>query len=265
MLNELGLSRRNLLLLGGATGVAGLAHLTQAEARASGATSESGGTTYTIRFVNNSTNNWDFCCYQQDPGLTKNPGVMSLAWFAQPVAPTTTTKYSWQVLYNFVWAQTGILVPGVIFDASQTRDANPDGTNNQIGLTKTSRGSYTFTPQTSAQAGSLFVNCDNTIAANELSVGVGMSGNGTFVVPAQPNINVTFTPHPEYWVTFGDLESGQVMDIQSVVSTSAKVSFPPNVYSMTATLKADNTWSVVPTNSPEANAMFRANKSSRKR
>ncbi len=43
-----------------------------------------------------------------------------------------------------------------------------------------------------------------------------MAGSGTFAVQAQPNMTAVFTPHPNYWVIFGNFENGDVMDIQDV-------------------------------------------------
>jgi hypothetical protein len=72
-----------------------------------------------------------------------------------------------------------------------------------------------------------------------------MSGSGTFVVPASPNLNLVFTPHPKYWVTAGTFATGEVLDSEQLTNTAA-VEFPPGVYAMVATLQLDNTWTVQP-------------------
>ncbi len=213
------------------------------------------GTNYTLIFQNNSSNTWTAAVYQQAP----NPGnqdVMSLAWFAEEAAPTTNLTFSWQVDYSFVWSETGTLIPGVLFAASQNWPANPSGTNNQVTLTD--GPPFTFTNQTSGpQSGNLYIQQDNTIPANTAAVGVAMSGAGTYVVQAEPNILTTFTPTPNYWITFGSYIQGQVMSIQETTN-SAQVVFPANVFSMTATLSASNTWTVLPTS--QVNALFVAQK-----
>lgn len=209
------------------------------------------GTNYSVVFVNNSKQTGSACMYQQDPDITI-PNVMSLAWFTKSAHPTTRVSFSWSIDYNFVWSETGSLVPGVIFMASQTWAADLS-TENQVTFTQ-SGGAYTFqNQQQGPRQGSLFITEDGTIPANMASVGVGMSGFGTFVVQAQPNMNLVFTPHPEYWITFGNYVQGEVMDISSV-SNPAKIEFPPNVYSMTAVLNADNTWTI--TSTAQANTLF---------
>jgi hypothetical protein len=70
-----------------------------------------------------------------------------------------------------------------------------------------------------------------------------MSGAGTFVVQAQPNINLTFTPHPTYWITFGNYTPGQVLDIGQITNKQ-QLEFAPNTYNLNVQLKNDNTWSV---------------------
>ena len=206
---------------------------------------------YSLIFVNNSSQTGSACVYQQDPDITI-PDVMSLAWFAKRAAPTTRVAFSWSIEYDFVWSQTGTLVPGVVFVASQTWPADLSNSN-QVTFTNLG-GAYTFYNQMKGpRAGSLYITEDGTIPAGQASVGIGMSGFGTFAVQAQPNMNLVFTPHPEYWISFGNYVQGQVVDISSM-NNPAQIQFPPNVYSMTAILNPDNTWTI--TSTAQANAAF---------
>lgn len=209
------------------------------------------GVEYSLYFVNNSTQTGDACIYQQDPD-TNDPNVMSLAWFAKAAAPTTNVNFDWTIDYSFVWSETGTLVPGVMFTASQTWAADLSLTN-EVQFTKNG-GAYTFQNQTQGpQAGTLYVREDSTIPSNQASVGIGMSGSGTFAVQAQPNVTAMFTPHPEYWITFGSFVKGQVLDT-TTITNAANIAFPANTYSMTAILNADNTWTVQSTS--DVNAAF---------
>lgn len=196
---------------------------------------------YQLYFVNNSTMSGNACVYQQDPN--RMPNVMSLAWFTKAANPNTTLMFNWDIQYNFVWSQTGMLVPGVVFFASEKVNADLSQ-QNKIGFSY-QNNAFTFQkpPVQGPQAGTIFIEQDGTIPANTASVGIGMSGAGTFAVQAQPNVLATFTPHPEYWITFGNYQQGEVMDI-GTITQKAQISFPPNVYVMTATLNADNTWKV---------------------
>jgi rhizosphere induced protein len=203
----------------------------------------SSGTNYSLIFQNNSSNGWTAAVYQQAPNISQQD-VMSLAWFAQAADPSTTVTFYWQINYDFVWSETGTLVPGVLFSASQNWSTNPEGQNNQVGFTYGNGGPFTFNNQTAGpQQGTLYIAQDGTIPENTAAVGIAMSGAGTFVVQAEPNITASFTPTPNYWITFGDYVQGQVMDIQQITS-AAQIVFPVNVTSMTATLNANNSWTV---------------------
>lgn len=197
---------------------------------------------YQLYFVNNSTMSGSACVYQQDPNIGM-PNVMSLAWFAKAANPNTKLMFQWNINYSFVWSQTGVLTPGVIFFASETVNADLSQ-NNKIGFSY-QNDAFTFQkpPTQGSQTGTLYINQDGNIPPNTASVGVGMSGSGTFAVQAQPNILATFTPHPQYWITFGNYQQGQVMDVGTITGAK-KIDFPPNVYVMTATLNSDNTWNV---------------------
>lgn len=212
------------------------------------------GTQYTLRVINNSTNFVDMCMYQEDPNIG-NPNVLSLAWFAKPAFPTTTVIFRWTVDYSFLWSETGELVPGAFFDASQIWPADPANIapstpskgGNQIGLDyKSGAYNFTSTPAGNPQTGTLYVKENDQIPLKQASVGIGMSGAGTFAVQAQPRTNLTFTPHPVYYLAAGTFAAGEVLDIGSI-SNPTDIRFPAGVFSMTATLNEGNDWAVVPT------------------
>jgi hypothetical protein len=202
------------------------------------------GVRYSLTFVNNSQNSGNAAVYQQDPSLGV-PNVQSLAWFVRPAAPVTRVVFTWTLDYSFVWAETGQLVPGVIFITAQEWPADLS-TQNQVSFTK--NFAFTFQNQTTGrQPGTLIISQDNTIPFNTASVGIGMSGAASFAIQAQPNIQSAFTPHPQYWITFGRFIQGQVLDIGQVAGQAAQIQFPRGVYSMTATLGRDSRWTVSPT------------------
>lgn len=206
---------------------------------------------YTLLFKNNSTNAGSVIVFQQDPAIGI-PNVFPLAWFSKYTFPTTTAVFTWQINFNFVWEQTGELVPGVIFSASQDPGADLS-TSNEITLTYDPVNlAYDFIDQgPGPRQGSLYINQTGDVPLKQASVGIGMSGAGTFVVQAQPHLQLTFTPHPRYYVAFGTFTQGEVLDIQSLTNI-AEVDFPSGVYSMTAVLNADNTWTIATTQSVNA-------------
>lgn len=198
------------------------------------------GQQYTLKAINNSSNSGNFCVFQEDPDLGVS-NVMSLAWFSKYAYPSTTVNFTWTVDYNFVWSETGVLIPGVVFDASQSFDADLQNANQ---ITLSYAGGYNFINQTKGpKPGILYIKEDASIPLKQASVGIGMSGFGTFVVQAQPNLNLNFTPHPRYFIVFGNYEPGEVLDISEMTNT-AEIDFPPNVYSMSAILGSDNAWTV---------------------
>ena len=198
-------------------------------------------TQYSVTVANNSVNTGAICIYQTSPDIS-DPRVMSLAWFSKVAHPKTKVQFDWGIDYSFVWDETGVLIPGVTFDASQTLPASLTS-NNQVTLSY-SAGAFEFEQQTTGgKNGTLYITNDSSLPLNQASVGVGMSGAGTFVVQAQPNINLTFTPHPTYWITFGNYTPGQVLDVGQITNKQ-QLEFAPNTYSLNVQLKSDNTWSL---------------------
>jgi hypothetical protein len=207
--------------------------------------------TYTLTFINNSSNDWTFCCYQTDPKIGPKD-VKSLAWYTKMVAAGAEVEFEWTIDYSFVWSEMGSVVPGVIFKASQKV---PAGTQekNAIDFTRISNDAFKLVNQTTdpRYKGSLVIHQDEKIPLNKAAVGIGMSGAGTFIVPAQPSIDVSFSPHPSYWVTFGDYVKGQVLDTQQVTK-KAEVPYPNNIYAMYAILGQNNQWTIASVNARNA-------------
>lgn len=196
-------------------------------------------TTYSLTCINNSQLHGSFAVFQKAPPMTVPDNVFSLAWFARPTAPSSRVTFTWGLDYNFVWAETGLLQPGINFAASQTFPADPYG-KNYIQLTKDAYNATTFDNETDAGAvGSLTIQQLSTVTPKTTSVGVGMSGSGTFAIQAAPNMTAVFTPHPNYWVIFGNYETGDVMNIEDVTG-SVEVTYGGALTSRTATLGLDN-------------------------
>jgi hypothetical protein len=200
---------------------------------------------YSVVFHNNGPENGSACIFQRQPDLDVS-SVMSLAWFSKHVNQGSGVIFDWTLDYSFVWSQTGTLVPGATFIASQVVDADLTNANE---ITLDYNGGYRFTnPQVGPIPGTLEILQDGTLPANDASVGIGMSGSGTFAVQAEPRITTKFTPRPQYWIGFGNYSQGQVLDVESMTDV-AQIKFPAGVYSMSATLNDDNTWSIEPLHS----------------
>lgn len=195
---------------------------------------------YSVKFINNSTNAGDVAIFQTQPNQKEN-NIFSLAWFSKFTNPNVHEKFKWNVDYSFVWSDTGVVKPGIIFEGGEEVKADLT-TANTIQLDY--NGGYYFTPTSvSGQAGNLYIEQSSNLPLKQAAVGIGMSNAGTFVKQAQPNMMLEFTPHPSYWIVFGDYVQGQVLDTEQITS-AVKLEFPPNVYEVTATLNNDNTWSI---------------------
>lgn len=201
-------------------------------------------TQYSLTVTNNSTQFQDLCVYQKPVDLGV-PDAMSLAWLTAPAWPKTTVTFTWSLDYNFVWAQTGVLKPGVTFQAQQTMPADPDDLNaNQIQF-DFQDGAFTFVEGAAVgtpKLGSLYIRELSAVPTGTATVGIGMSNAGTFAVQAQPNMNLVFTPHPEYWVTAGTFTAGEVLDIEEITNEAA-VPYD-GTFAMYAELDASNLWHI---------------------
>ncbi|RLK54615.1 protein rhiA [Actinokineospora cianjurensis] len=201
-------------------------------------------TQYSLTVTNNSTQFQDLCVYQKPVDLGV-PNALSLAWLTAPAWPGTTVTFTWSLDYSFVWAQTGSLQPGVTFKAQQTIGADPENlANNQIQFDYR-QGAFTFVDGAAVgtpQLGSLYIRELNGVPANSATVGIGMSNAGTFAVQAQPNTNLVFTPHPEYWLTAGTFSAGEVLDIEQITNEAA-VPYD-GTFAMTAVLNSKNVWQI---------------------
>lgn len=201
------------------------------------------GTNYSLTVNNNSKNYGHICVFQTMPDQPDN--LLSLAWFSEPAHPGTSVTFDWNTDYSFVWSNQGTLKPGVNFKASQTLYADPSNiSSNSIKFTK-QFDAYRFTKaNNNTKAGKLAIYTDETVPHGEASVGIGMSGSGTFAVTATPNYNFTFSPHPKYWVAFGVFKAGDVIDIESMTNI-VEIKYATDVYDKVVDLKEDNTWEII--------------------
>ena len=195
---------------------------------------------YSLTCINNSSLVGSFAVFQKPPS---GPGkVFALAWHAMPAAPHTQVTFEWTLDLSFMWSHTGVLKPGVVFHPSQVVAAHPES-HNFIRLATDAHGKTHFTPAHShGPVGSFTIEQGPNVKPGH-AVGVGMSGSGMFAIQAVPNTTAGFTPHPEYWIIFGQYVPGQVLDIGSITNT-VEVTYPDSIASRTVTLQPDNTLTV---------------------
>ncbi len=214
------------------------------ELRASQEAVEALGTQYSMTLTNEAAQPWTFFVYQKMPQPSAD--VFSMAWFCSPykLRVGNRIKFTWEIDYNFVWSDTGVLMPGVDFHASGDVDCSPAGANTtEFSLTD---GPGLSTPVKGPPTGSLVINDAANVPNNRYSVGIGMSGTGTYCVQAGTNLKHTFTPTPSYWIAAGtNVKIGTVLNIDTITQT-AEAKFPPAVYDLNCVLQADNTWDISP-------------------
>lgn len=198
---------------------------------------------YILNVKNDSDDDWVFYVYQTMEEPTSN--MLSLAWFASPysIAPGDDIDFKWQITYNFVWGDTGELKPGITYKAKGSKDANLETANSTtFGYNDAGSPSLTKPEPDPNNKGSLVINDLGNIPSKKFSVGIGMSGTGTFVAQAGPNLHHFFTPTPVYWVGAAtERKVGDVLDI-TTVTQNAKVEFPRNQYEVKMKLNKENKW-----------------------
>lgn len=199
------------------------------------------GTQYSVTLVNSSNRPWKFFVYQTPPPDAAE--AVSLAWIASPFRLQIGAKitFNWEISYQFMWAESGVLQPGVTFDAVAMKDANLV-TANTANFTLTNNSPNLSDPAGGGTSGTLTINDGPNVPPNQYSVGVAMSNKGAFAVDADANLEHFFTPNPMYWVcAIDEIEEGQVMNIKNIAQC-AKFKFPSGVFSMTGTLNSKNLW-----------------------
>jgi len=197
---------------------------------------------YTLNVKNNSTQTGSFCIFQEAPDVNI-PGITTLAWLAKPAHPTSLLEFQWGLDYSFVWAKTTNLEPGTIVKTSQAWDANLS-TMNHVDF-DFSDGAYTFSdPSQGDYEGNLYIDQTKRVMSNDASVGIGMSGKGSFLVPSQPNMKVIMTPKPTYWLVFGNFEEGEILDTTEVTENAVKLQYK-GTNTMNVELTGNNTWKIL--------------------
>lgn len=198
------------------------------------------GNIYSVTVNNRASHSAYFMVFQSDP-TSWAANALSLAWFSKysNPSPTSRIKFQWTVDTGFSWAETGELKPGIQFAASETYD--PTGGNNMITLDYNK--AYQFVNPTKGPDPARFYLAEsaNIPIKSDASVGVTMSGSTVYAVQARPNQNLTFSPHPKYYIAYGDYLEGDVLDV-SAINNPLELPYPTGIYSLTTTLNADGTW-----------------------
>lgn len=192
--------------------------------------------TLQLNFQNNSGLSGSIMVYQKIPNLAGN--VFSVAWITKYTHPGSAVSFTWTTDYCFVWSETTELSVSTQCEAFQIFPAETN-TVNSVELTYTN-GAFSFgNPQNSGMPGMLQIIQDSSIPPNQAMVGIGMSNAPTFLTSAQPNMIVTINAASEYWITFGNYKTGEIVDVTALANT-VQVVYPYGVTTMNAILNQDN-------------------------
>jgi hypothetical protein len=200
---------------------------------------------YTLWFVNESLLGGQACVYQDPANAPCNQHrVEQLAWRLAPANPQVDLRFEWEAAYQCVWFDQDNVV-----SARQFYSADPHA-GSALVLERNRYGCEFQALPERATRGQLAMLADRSIeAGGPVCLGIGMDGGASFSAPASPNVITAFTPVPEsqlvYWISFGayGLQPNGVIDT-AMLNPSARISFPPNVDTMTAVLDQQNEWHV---------------------
>lgn len=197
-------------------------------------------TKYSLDVKHNGTTYGDFCIYQTDEGGKDD--IRSLVWFKKSAHPGTQLRFEWGIDYGISWSETGSLIPGVIFRASEDRSVDPsDENNNTVEFAKDLDAFHFKESSNPTDSGKVGIVCADNIPAAIASIGLSMSGRAALARPAHPSLKYTFIPHPRYWIAFGSFEEGEVLDLNRMTQ-KYEIDFPVNQYERSIELTSNNTW-----------------------
>jgi hypothetical protein len=204
---------------------------------------------YSLLVKNSSPNPGSICVYTTSPDTQKiQQDLRSLAWFTKPTNPNEQVKFMWELNFSFAWAESGVLTPGVYFEAGEIIDADPADDGKNRAYFDRQNEAYLFGNPEQAMPpsqGALGITTSKIIPNNLVSVGVGINGKAALAVNATPNYQFTFISKIEYWLAFGNFKEGVVLDLNSMVRNVCEIKFPVGVYDLQVILQEDNTWSPV--------------------
>jgi hypothetical protein len=204
---------------------------------------------YSLAVKNNSPDSGSICVYTTSPDTQQiQQDLRSLAWFTKAANPNGQVKFTWDLKFSFAWAESGLLVPGVSFEAGEIIDADPVDDQKNRAYFDRNNDAYLFGDPgqaTPPSKGALAITTSKIIPSGIASIGVGINGKAALAVNATPNYQFTFIPKIQYWLAFGSFREGIVLDLNSMVRNICEIKFPAGVYDLKVTLQEDNTWSEV--------------------
>ncbi len=194
---------------------------------------------YQIIIINESGKFGDVCLFQKDQVMHES-SWKSLAWKTQMLTPEAKRVISWNVEYSFNWSYLGDLSPLAKCLPAESIYAQ-SGDTIRLGMESKIPN---FTDQNGrGEMSKLEIAISEDIPNQRLSTGISMSGQPCFIQKAIPGTNQKIILNPTYFLCFGNLEESTILGDEDLAD-AIPVYFPPNVFTMYATLHPDNSWTL---------------------
>lgn len=207
--------------------------------------SSDNGAQYSLKCINQSSNNWYFYIYQRISDQSNND-IYSLIWMASPykIGTQSFMTFRWSADYSFHWFDTGKLQVGVTPGSGGSIAADLSTGNETTFDSKDNTPQLSPPVQIASPSGFSIVQGSN-IPNNIFSTGIGMSGFAISVKQSLVNTMQMFDSDTTFWVaaTTQQIQATAVLS-QDAIMNSSVFAFPLNVYNLTATLGENNLWTV---------------------
>lgn len=187
------------------------------------------GADFALTVVNESDSQADAMIF---PAAKAGAPGSTVVWQSFPLPPGDTHTVNWTYSLNFVRGALGRFGPGQDYGPLQVVDAVPNESN-QITLALVD-GELALVDPRPGPPGTLLVVQDSSVPANTGNAGVGISGFGTFVSPAEPGSEQPYGYTPQLCIGTGTFTAGQIMSTMGI-NTQAPLTFPTGVTTATAT------------------------------
>lgn len=208
------------------------------------------GNKYTLNVKNDSGEAWDFCVYQTNPEQDNNvselhvsvaKNIYSLAWFSKAANPQTHLQFDWYTNFFLTWSDTGVLKPGIKFEASEMKPVTLGDTTENSTLLTIKNDAYTFADTYQAPVDRFTIEVDSVVPNNRVAIGVGMNGKAALATNALTGISFDFIPHISYWIVAGSFKEGEVIDLNAH-SNAYKIVYADNVFEKDIRLTSVHEW-----------------------
>lgn len=194
---------------------------------------------YTLNVANNSSKNGTFVIFQE----STETELRSLAWRTLNLQPQQVETISWAMDYDFVCGECASLEPGKVFKSDVSVPADLSN-QNEITCAPVN-GECNFEGAGKGKEDEFTILEVDGIPLDKLAIGISIDGSPIFIAQAEPTAELNIPEvNKKYFVSFGEFEKGEVLDIASLMPNAALVDFTNNEQNMELTYEENGTWLV---------------------